>query len=154
MLSLENESDQVSFCPQCGKPLMLTYGRVDRRFCSAACKNLWHNRHRYPSKEKEVKKVLRILFRNREVLDKLIRMDIHSMDRTTLLHLGYNPNYFTSLQKLRHRWVYTCLDIRYELTPTRIRNLSFLWEDAEEEAVEETIDKNRGQPGGEGLCVG
>ena len=127
----EKDTDSPPRCLQCGK--VMTYGRVDRRFCSVTCKNLWHNRQRYPSKDKEVKKVLRILDRNRDVLEKLIKLGIRSLDRTTLLHLGYNPNYFTSLQKLRRHWVYTCLDIRYELTPTRIRNLSFLWDGGEDE---------------------
>ena len=127
----EKDTDSPPRCLQCGK--VMTYGRVDRRFCSVTCKNLWHNRQRYPSKDKEIKKVLRILDRNRDVLEKLIKLGIRSLDRTTLLHLGYNPNYFTSLQKLRRHWVYTCLDIRYELTPTRIRNLSFLWDGGEDE---------------------
>ena len=127
----EKDTDSPPRCLQCGK--VITYGRVDRRFCSVTCKNLWHNRQRYPSKDKEMKKVLRILDRNRDVLEKLIKLGIRSLDRTTLLHLGYNPNYFTSLQKLRRHWVYTCLDIRYELTPTRIRNLSFLWDGGEDE---------------------
>ena len=133
MLYQDETIDQVTRCPQCGK--VVAYGRVDRRFCSLACKNRWHNRLRYPSpgKEKEVKKVLRILYNNRDVLDKLMKLGLSSVDRLTLIHLGYNLNYFTSLQRVRHRWVYTCLDIRYELTPSRIKNLAFLWEGAEEE---------------------
>ena len=132
MLHLEQEIDHVVRCPQCGE--VLSSGRVDRRFCSVKCKNQWHNRQRFPNKEHEVKKVLRILDRNRDVLEKLLKLGIHSTDRLTVIHLGYNLNYFTSLQKLRHRWVYTCLDIRYELTPTRVKNISFLW-DGEEEMV-------------------
>ena len=37
---------------------------------------------------------------------------------------------------MRHRWVYTCLDIRYELTPTRIKNIAYLWEGAEGDKTE------------------
>ena len=129
MLTLEEKHE--ARCPQCGK--LLVSGRVDRRFCSVACKNLWHNRHRYPGREKEIKRVLRILDNNREVLDKLLKLGIRSLDRISLRHLGYNENYFTSIQKLRHYWIYTCLDIRYELTPTSIKNLSYLWEGVEDE---------------------
>ena len=43
--------------------------------------------------------------------------------------------YFTSLQKIRNRWVYSCLDIQYELTPTRIKNLRYLWEGVGEETA-------------------
>lgn len=131
MLLPEEKTDSVARCLQCGGAL--TNGRVDRRFCSIECKNRWHNRQRFPGKDREVQKVLRILTRNRDVLEKLLRMGISNIDRLTLAHLGYNFNYFTSFQKLRHRWVYTCLDIRYELTPTRVKNLAFLWEGAGEE---------------------
>ena len=117
-------------CPQCGK--LLEYGRVDRRFCSVACKNLWHNRLRYPAREKEIKRVLRILNNNRDVLDKLLKLDITNLDRVSLEHLGFNVNYFTSMYRYRNYFVYTCLDIRYELTPTRIRKLSYLGEGVDE----------------------
>lgn len=120
------EENNDARCPQCGK--LLEYGRVDRRFCSVACKNLWHNRLRYPAREKEIKRVLRILNNNRDVLDKLLKLDITNLDRVSLEHLGFNVNYFTSMYRYRNYFVYTCLDIRYELTPTRIRKLSYLGE--------------------------
>lgn len=126
------DENKQARCLQCGN--LLTYGRVDRVFCSLTCKNRYHNRHRGPDRNKEIKKVFRILENNRDLLEKLLKMGLRNVDRLTLLHLGYNINYFTSLQKLRHRWVYTCLDIRYELTPTRVKNISFLW-DGEEEMV-------------------
>lgn len=131
MLHFEENIDHVSRCPQCGR--VFDYGRVDRRFCSITCKNLWHNRQRYPSKEKEVRRVLRVLDNNRDVLEKLMKMGVNSIDRLTVIHLGFNMNYFTSLERVRHRWVYTCLDISYELTPTRIKNLRYLWEGVNEE---------------------
>ena len=132
MYHFEESIDHVARCPQCGE--VLGNGRVDRRFCSVRCKNLWHNRQRSPNRSKEVQRVLRILERNREILDKLLKLGIHSVDRPTLIHLGFNMNFFTSLQKTgRQRCVYSCLDIRYELTPTRIKNISFLWEGASAE---------------------
>ena len=127
MLHFEEEIDHVVRCPQCGKPL--ESGRTDKRFCSQACKNRWHNRQRLPSHDNEIKRVLRVLNRNRDVLDRLLKLGLHSVDRPTLIHLGFNMNFFTSLHREgRHRWLYTCLDIKYELTPTRIKNISFLWE--------------------------
>jgi len=124
------EENNDARCPQCGK--LLEYGRVDRRFCSVACKNLWHNRLRYPAREKEIKRVLRILNNNRDVLDKLLKLEITNLDRVSLEHLGFNVNYFTSMYRYRNYFVYTCLDIRYELTPTRIRRLSYLGEGVDE----------------------
>lgn len=124
------EENNDARCPQCGK--LLEYGRVDRRFCSVACKNLWHNRLRYPAHEKEIKRVLRILNNNRDVLDRLLRVGITQLDRVSLEHMGFNVNYFTSMYRYRNYFVYTCLDIRYELTPTRIRRLSYLGEGVDE----------------------
>jgi len=122
----EDSEKQVPRCAQCGMPLY--YGRVDRRFCSLECKNRWHNSQRYLNREKEVKRVLKILDNNRNVLNKLLKLDMHSVDRPTLLHLGFNLSYFTSLERVRHRWVYSCLDIAYELTPTRIKAIRPLCE--------------------------
>ena len=124
------EENNDARCPQCGK--LLVYGRVDRRFCSVTCKNLWHNRLRYPAHEKEIKRVLRILNNNRDVLDKLLRVGITQLDRVSLEHMGFNVNYFTSMYRYRKHYVYTCLDIRYVLTPTRIRKLSYLGEGVDE----------------------
>ena len=129
MLHFEEEIDHVVRCPQCGKPL--ESGRTDKRFCSQACKNRWHNRQRLSNHDKEIQRVLRVLNRNREVLERLLKLGLRSVDRPTLIHLGFNMNYFTSLHRDgSRRWIYSCLDIRYELTPTRIKNISFLWEGA------------------------
>ena len=135
MLVIEEQLDQIAHCPMCGK--VVSYGRVDRRFCRKKKKNRYHNRLRYIEKEKqkEVRHVMRVLHENREVLEKLIKLGMTSIDRLTLLHLGFNMCYFTSLQKIRNRWVYSCLDIQYELTPTRIKNLRYLWEGVGEETA-------------------
>ena len=106
-------SDKESRCLMCGE--VFSSGRVDRLFCSTRCKNMWHNRLRIPDK-------------NRNVLEKLIKLGVYSVDRLTLIHLGFNMSYFTSMEKIRHRWVYSCLDIQYELTPTRIKHMKYLWE--------------------------
>ena len=125
MLSFEEKDDKTPCCLQCGKPLT-NYGRVDRRFCSQECKNHWHNWHRYRAREKEVKRILRILDKNRGVLDNLLKMDRHSANHSTLRDLGFDENYFTSYQRVRHRCVYRCLDFRYEMTPTKIKNVQIL----------------------------
>lgn len=126
----EHIASRMECCPQCGKTL--GSGRVDKRFCSVRCKNTWHNCQRGPARDKQVQRVVRILDRNREVLEKLLKLDIRKLDRSTLLYLGFDPNYFTSLYRAgRRQWIYSCLDIQYELTPTRIKNIAFLWEGAD-----------------------
>ena len=133
MLSFDEsfKEEKGQCCVQCGKPLS-RWGRVDRRFCSQECKNHWHNMHRIRVREKEVKRILRILDKNRDVLANLLKMDKRSANHATLKDLGFNENYFTSYEKVRHRCVYSCLDIRYEVTPKRIKNVRILNEGTDE----------------------
>ena len=108
-------------CLCCGDPI--PYGRPDRKFCSTRCKNRWHNRRRYPSREIVEQRVIRILEQNHAILDRLLRLGIRSLDRMTLLNLGYNPNYVTSYRKTGVHHQYACFDIHYEQTPTRIKKM-------------------------------
>lgn len=117
--------DRPFQCLECGNPL--GYGRHDRKFCCAACKNRWHNARRYPGMDKAVARVLRILENNRDILSKLERMGIRDIDRLTLQHLGFNAGYSTSFRMVsRRHQVYTCFDYTYELTPSRIRHISWM----------------------------
>ena len=66
---------------------------------------------------------MRVLSRNHIILEKLLRLGILNIDRLTLLELGYRMDYVTSYRKSGVHHQYTCFDIRYELTPTRIKNI-------------------------------
>ena len=124
-------------CLFCG--CVLPSGRPDRKFCSRACKNRWHNRVKHPSREQVERRVMRVLSRNHVILEKLLRLGIHQIDRLTLLELGYHPDYVTSYRKTGVHHQYTCFDIRYELTPTRIKNIvrTVLEDDADKMEPEE-----------------
>lgn len=111
-------------CAQCGT--LIGPGRTGRKFCSAACKNRWHNQHRLPDKDREAKRVIRILSNNRTLLLRLLNMGVRNIDRLTLMNLGYNLNYFTSVHKAGNRLVYACLDVKYELSPTRMKKIELL----------------------------
>lgn len=137
--SLTNLLLPESYCPECGRPLTNCLGRMDRRFCSVECKNKWHNKQRGPNRDKEVQRIVRILYRNRSVLERIIRLGFHSLDLTTLQYMGFSMSYFTSLTKVRHRWVYTCLDFAYELTPSRIKNIRVLAEEPGCKSMEEEV---------------
>jgi mannose/fructose/N-acetylgalactosamine-specific phosphotransferase system component IID len=62
-------------------------------------------------------------FLEKGILDKLLKLDIQSLDRLTLLSLGFNLGYATSYKKAGVHHEYACFDIRYELTPTRIKKI-------------------------------
>ena len=93
------------------------------KFCSAACKNRWHNRKKNQHRGVVEQRVLRILERNHSILDKLERLGVRSVDRLTLVGLGYNPEYVTSYRKSGIHHQYACFDIHYEQTPTRIKKI-------------------------------
>ena len=126
------DTQEPSRCLQCGEVIL--YGRKDRRFCCAACKNRWHNQRNYPIRGKTASQVMRILETNRSILAKLIHLGVHDIDRITLSHLGFDFNYMTSFHKTQTRSIYTCLDIIYEMTPSRVKKLKFLWEGADNNA--------------------
>jgi len=126
-------------CPECGRALTDFLGRVDRRFCSVECKNKWHNKQRAPRRDKEAQRIVRILYKNRSVLDRIMRLGFHSIDLPTLKYMGFSLAYFTSMDKVRHRLVYTCLDVSYELTPSRIKNIRVLAEEPGCKSMEEEV---------------
>lgn len=111
-------------CLQCGAPIY--FGRQGKKFCCLQCKNKWHNERAYPNRSLPVGRILHILDANRCILVKLMNMGIRTMDLPTLIHLGFDPLYVTSFRKEGIRSVYTCFDVQYELTPSRIKRISFL----------------------------
>ena len=69
------------------------------------------------------RRIIRILENNHAILDKLLRLGIRSLDRISLVNLGYNPDFVTSYRKQGVHHEYACFDIHYELTPTRIKKM-------------------------------
>ncbi len=120
---MKNRRIQIQ-CLECGRDII--QGRSDRKFCCDACKNRWHNKHRYPLRVALEASVLLALDRNHTILSRLARMGVTTIDLVSLMHLGYNINYITSYRKTGHRQICTCFDYQYELTASRIKNLKML----------------------------
>jgi len=119
------EKEAQCRCLQCGNAIDYS-GRPDRKFCSNGCKNRYHNYRRFHRRDLTERNILNILDRNHHVLDGLLKMNVRSLDRISLTYMGFNPEYATSFCQTGRRVVYTCFDIRYELTPTRIRKIALL----------------------------
>ena len=127
---VEVEEEDLSRCLQCGS--IIDYGgRPDRKFCSAGCKNRYHNYRRFRRRDLAQRSVMGRLEKNYEVLDKIIQLGVESMDRVTLAYMGFDPAYATSYCRLGRKNIYTCFNIRYELTQSRIRAVSLM--ESEEE---------------------
>jgi len=108
-------------CLFCGEPI--PEGRPDKKFCSSVCKNRWHNRKNSSPRDKVQVRIIRILERNYDILDRLVNLGIKQLDILILINMGFNVNYGTSYRKSGIHDRYACFDISYELTPSRIKKI-------------------------------
>ena len=105
-------------CLECGDPLV--YGRANRKFCSEACKNRYHNRRKSISWERYKQKVIRTLERNHGILSALMAAGLKSVDVIDLAQMGFNFNYITSYRRNGRRHRFCCFDIRYDIYGDRV----------------------------------
>jgi hypothetical protein len=76
-------------CLECGKPLM---GRIDKKFCNTRCRNDYNNAH-YGQTTNYIRKVNRILKRNRQILKQHVPQDKSiKVTKKTLLKEGLALN--------------------------------------------------------------
>ena len=61
-----------------------------------------------------------MLTRNYEILDNLLKTDVDAVDLFDLEGLGFIPGVVTSYRKVNRHDEYTCFDIKYIMTPTRV----------------------------------
>lgn len=108
-------------CLFCGEPI--PDGRPDKKFCSSVCKNRWHNRKNSSPRDKVQVRIIRILERNYDILERLVNLGIKQLDILILINMGFNINYGTSYRKSGIHDRYACFDISYELTPSRIKKI-------------------------------
>lgn len=79
-------------CLDCGEPLV---GRSDKKFCNDICRNNFNNRQ-YSETSNLVRRVNRILIKNRRILSELNPDEKTTVHRNKLVEKGFNFNYFTS----------------------------------------------------------
>ena len=107
-------------CLECGKEIH--YGRTDRKFCSEECKNKYHNdRHRYSRNVHY--KVLNGIERNYDILNRLYRSRISSIDIGDLQALGFRLEYSTGYRKSNRHDEFRCFEFKYYITRNRLFGL-------------------------------
>ena len=104
-------------CLECGDEIV--YGRKGRKFCSEECKNTYHNRKHHYSRTSRLR-VLGTLDRNYSVLEKLLRLDIHSISLGDLALMGFNKEFVTSYHKVGGHDEYRVFDIKYCCSSSRV----------------------------------
>ena len=94
-------------------------GRPDRKFCSAQCKNRWHNAQmgRYNNYRL---RVINAIDRNHRILRQLYDSGVRSISRIEALSMGFQPDYFTGCNCVRGHVEYQCFDYRYCVSLNRV----------------------------------
>ena len=81
-------------CQACGEFLR---GRIDKRFCSDYCRAMHYNRI-HAVDNQLIRRIHYALRTNRNILRRLVSAHgEHTIDRETLLALGFRPEYMTSI---------------------------------------------------------
>ena len=108
-------------CLECGDAIV--YGRLDKKFCSTACKNRYHNRTSHDRRSVHLR-VMNILDRNYSILDSLLDMNTTSIRLNDISLMGFNKEFMTSCRKAGSHMECCCFDIKYCCTAARIFNIS------------------------------
>ncbi len=116
----EKYAKRRSLCLECGN--VIRYGRTDKKFCCEDCKTKHHNDQAKSARFFRAK-VLKALDRNYEILDDMLRKGEGSADLAVLMASGFVPGVVTSFSKSGKHNVFTCYDIKYIMTESRVYSL-------------------------------
>ncbi|MFT4757955.1 MAG: hypothetical protein ACI840_000021 [Ulvibacter sp.] len=89
-------------CPECGEKII---GRADKKFCSDACRNS-HNNTLNKDNKNLVRNINNRLRKNYRILETLNVKDKTKTTKESLLRLGFNFEYFTSIYTTKTGSVY------------------------------------------------
>ena len=87
-----NLTEEERNCPECDKPI---FGRIDKKFCSDACRNA-HNNRSNSDTNNYVRNVNNVLRKNRRILLDLNPKGKSKTHRDKLVAKGFRFDYFTN----------------------------------------------------------
>jgi hypothetical protein len=111
---------RIPVCLECGDKIR--YGRTDKKFCCDECRMKYHHEQVKSSKTYK-RRILSVLTRNYDILESLLRSGVENVDLLDLEGLGFIPGVVTSHLKINRHDEYTCFDIKYIMTPTRVTGI-------------------------------
>ncbi|WP_455170455.1 hypothetical protein [Aegicerativicinus sediminis] len=79
-------------CPECGEKIV---GRVDKKFCSDACRNTYNNRLNKDSTN-QIRNINNILRKNHRILQEFNPEQKTTVSKQKLVEKGFDFNYYTS----------------------------------------------------------
>ncbi len=116
----DKQEKRRALCLECGN--VIRYGRTDKKYCCDECKARHHNQLAKTGRAFRTK-VLRAMDKNYVILDELVRSGADSADLAELMAVGFVPGITTSYRKSGKHDVYTCYDIKYIMTQTRLYSI-------------------------------
>lgn len=122
-MKYEIEEEGKKVCLECGNTIV--YGRQDKKFCCAKCRNDYHN-HKGQDQRSYHAKVMGILNRNYRILISLMEAGKTSAEIGDLVQWGFNPEYVTGCRKSSGRNECHCFEIKYYMTQSRIFNIEIV----------------------------
>ena len=120
-MGYKTNDEERKVCLECGAEIY--GGRAGRKFCNEQCKNRFHNNE--TRKYTVIKsKVFYGITLNYAILERLVKSGTDSISLDVLDSMGFNRKLVTGTREGVHRHKeYTCLDIKYYQSPTRIFNI-------------------------------
>ncbi len=119
-MKYKTQQEGEGACLECGT---VFYGRKDKQFCNASCKNKWHNRL-LRERRKYRMETFAALTRNYGILEGLLKENRQSAGLAELSELGFDPDCVTGYRKGRYRHdEYSCFDISYCRSPSKVFNV-------------------------------
>lgn len=111
------KKEEPMHCLECGHEI--PYGRGNKRFCDSKCKNKWHNRQTRDARIIH-NRTLSGINKNYQILMKLVRMGVKTIDLDAVMALGFNPYITTGYRKKERRNEYRCYEFQYYLSDTKV----------------------------------
>ena len=95
---------------QCGEKVR---GRADKKFCGVYCRTSFHNQLN-GDKNNYMRRVNRILLKNRRILSELKLKGLFTVKRNYLMELGFQFHYITHFNKDKQGQIHKyCYDLGY-----------------------------------------
>lgn len=99
---MKYETSMKKLCPECGTKIV---GRIDKKFCSDACRNSYNNKFNKDSKNL-IRNTNNRLRKNYRILEALNPDQKTKTFRAKLIEKGFDFNYFTNIQTTKAGKVY------------------------------------------------
>jgi len=98
------------FCQECGDKLL---GRIDKKFCSDYCRNVFHNKQN-SDKNARVRQISYVLRKNRRILETLNKKGKTIVKKKKMIEKGYDFDYHTHSYTTSRNVTYVfCFDQGY-----------------------------------------